>query len=308
MSAASGGPRPASARRLTELAPGKVNLGLFLGPLRADGRHELVTVFESVSLFDELCVEEFSCGGDRVICRGVDGPNLVLNAVEALRGRGWDAKPLRIEIVKRIPVAAGMGGGSADAAALLRVAPRLAPVREADVRTVAAELGADVPAQLAPGLALGTGAGDVVEPRAPLASHALAIIPLAARLSTAAVYAEADRLGLARPPEELAELLRELDQSLVADAELPADLLVNDLEPAARALCPAIEGALDAVRAAGADHAIVCGSGPTVAGVYWGEDGGTRAERAAEGLRAQFSGAIAVLPVSSQASGKIAVR
>jgi len=294
-----------SARRVTELAPGKVNLALFVGPPRADGRHELVTVFESVSLFDELCVEEFSCGGDRVICRGVSGRNLVADAVEALRGRGWNAKPLRIEIVKRIPVAAGMGGGSADAGALLRIAPRLAPVPAAEVDAVAAALGADVPAQLAPGLALATGAGDVVEPRQPLAPHALVIAPLAAQLSTAAVYAEADRRGLPRSSEELNRLLAGLDRALVSGAVLPASLLVNDLEPAARALCPAIDGALDAIRATRADHVLVCGSGPTVAGVFWGEAGGARAALAAEALRGRFPGVIAVDPVSSQASGKM---
>jgi 4-diphosphocytidyl-2-C-methyl-D-erythritol kinase len=278
---------------------------LFLGPLRPDGRHELMTVFESVSLFDELCVEEFTCGGDRVICRGVNGPNLVAGALAALRGRGWNAKPLRIEIVKRIPVAAGMGGGSADAAALLRIAQKLAPVAAAEVNAVAAELGADVPAQLAPGLALGTGAGDVVQPRQALAPHALVVVPLPAQLPTPTVYAEADRLGLPRAGAELETLLEALDRALLEDAVLPAELLVNDLEPAARALCPAVDGALDAVRAFEADGAFVCGSGPTVAGVYWGEDGAERAERAAHGLRARFPGATAVLPVSSQAYGKI---
>jgi 4-diphosphocytidyl-2-C-methyl-D-erythritol kinase len=228
----------------------------------------------------------------------------VAGAVEALRGRGWNAKPLRIEIVKRIPVAAGMGGGSADAGALLRIAPRLAPVPAAEVDAVAAALGADVPAQLAPGLALGTGAGDVVEPRQPLAPHALVIVPLAAQLSTAAVYAEADRLGSPRSSEELDRLLGELDRALLSDAVLPAPMLVNDLEPAARALCPAIDGTLDAIRATGADHALVCGSGPTVAGVFWGDESGARAERAAEAL-SEFPGAIAVIPVSSRASGKM---
>lgn len=298
----------AASRRLTELAPGKVNLGLFLGPPRADGRHELVTMFESVSLFDELLVEEFSCGKDRVICRGVRGPNLVADAVQALRERGWEAMPLRIEIVKRIPVAAGMGGGSADAAALLRIAPQLAPVPVAEVEAIAAGLGADVPAQLAPGVSLGTGAGDVIARRGPLAAHALTIIQLPTQLSTAAVFAEADRQGLARSSDELERLLEAVERALVDGGELPDQLLVNDLEPAARALCPAIEAALDAVRAAGADHALVCGSGPTVAGLYWGQDGGRRAELAGQELNGRFPGTIAVAPVTSQASGKIRAR
>lgn len=295
----------ASARRLTELAPGKVNLSLFLGPPRADGRHELATVFESVSLFDELRVEEFSCGGDRVICRGVEGPNLVFLALEGLRERGWDPPPLRIEIVKRIPVAAGMGGGSADAAALLRIAPQLARVPDGAVAGLAAELGADVPAQLTPGLALGSGAGEVVSAQPPLAPHMFVIVPLALELSTADVYAEADRLGLPRSPEELAARLDEIDQALEEGARLADGLVVNDLEPAARSLCPAIDQVLAAVRESGADQALVSGSGPTVAGVFWGEDCERRAEHAAVALRGSYRGAVMVAPVSSRASGKI---
>src|SRR5215471_2087902 len=112
--------------KLTVLAPGKVNLSLFLGPTRADGRHELVTLFESVSLADELIVDT-DAERDEVICPGVPEPNLVSSAIAGLRERGWDAPAVRIEIKKRIPIAAGMGGGSADAAAALRVASELAP-------------------------------------------------------------------------------------------------------------------------------------------------------------------------------------
>ena len=120
---------------LRELAPAKINLCLFLGPTRADGRHELVTLFDSVTLYDELSVEP--AGSDHVACQGVAGPNLVGDALSALRAAGWDGPPVHVEIDKRIPVAAGMGGGSADAAAMLRVAVRLAPVAD-DVLTRAA--------------------------------------------------------------------------------------------------------------------------------------------------------------------------
>src|ERR1700680_4715174 len=94
------------ALKLAALAPGKVNLCLFLGPLREDGRHELVTLLESVSLADELTLES-DAEHDCVVCPGVEGPNLVADALAGLRARGWDAPPVRIEIVKRIPVAAG---------------------------------------------------------------------------------------------------------------------------------------------------------------------------------------------------------
>ena len=106
----------------------KVNLNLLLGGARSDGRHKLVTAIESVDLADELVVTPADGYQDEVICAGVSGPNLVAEAIATLRAAGWEAPPLRVEIEKRIPIAAGMGGGSADAAALLRAAPALAPV------------------------------------------------------------------------------------------------------------------------------------------------------------------------------------
>jgi 4-diphosphocytidyl-2-C-methyl-D-erythritol kinase len=187
----------------------------------------------------------------------------------------------------------------------LRIAPQLSPIEAAELSEVAAELGADVPAQMNPGLAIGTGAGEVVRPVPPLEPHSLAIVPLEQGLSTAAVYAEADRMRLTRSRDELEARLCELDRSLQGGDRLPPSLLANDLEPAARALCPAIEGALEAIRESGADAAFVCGSGPTAAGLYWGEEGGVRAGQAASRLSRRFPGASAVTPVPSQPSGKI---
>jgi 4-diphosphocytidyl-2-C-methyl-D-erythritol kinase len=260
--------------RLTARAPGKVNLCLFLGGLRNDGRHELVTLVESVSLADEVTLSEAE--RDEVLCPGVEEPNIVTRALEALRAQGWRGPPVRIEIVKRVPIAAGMGGGSADAAAALRLAQHVAPVP--DIYRLAAELGADVPSQLDPGLVLGTGVGDVVSRREPLSEHALVIVPSPHQLATADVYAEADRLGLARPSTELA--------AFATAEELP---FVNDLEPAATSLCPSITEALAAMRAADADHALVAGSGPTVFGVFWGPDSSRRAQAAARLLPAAKS-------------------
>jgi len=227
------------------------------------------------------------------------------DALAGLRTRGWQAPPLRVEIAKRIPVAGGMGGGSADAAALLRAAPELSPISPAEVAALAAELGADVPAQLAPGLVVGTGAGEVVRSVAPLGPHAFAIVPLAAQLSTAAVYAEADRRGLPRARGELEALLAELEEALLVGGRAPISMLVNDLEPAARALCPVIDDALEAVRALDVDHVLVSGSGPTLVALCWGDDCDARAERAADRLGGQFPMAVAVAPVSSRPSGKI---
>jgi 4-diphosphocytidyl-2-C-methyl-D-erythritol kinase len=283
--------------RLRTRAPGKVNVCLFLGGTRDDGRHELVTLFESVSLADELLLETLPDGSDQVVCPALDGPNLVADALAGLRTRGWGAPPVRIEIDKRVPIAAGMGGGSADAAAALRMAQLIDPVPDEVVAELAVSLGADVSSQLAPGVALGTGAGEIVEPRESLGPHAFVIVPLQFRLSTPAVYAEADRLRLPRAATELEARLAELREALARDVALPEQLLVNDLERAAVSLCPAVSEALDAVRAAGADRALVCGSGPTVAGFYWGPDATRRADEAARSLAGRFPAATRASPV-----------
>ncbi|MBV9607129.1 MAG: hypothetical protein JO027_18590 [Solirubrobacterales bacterium] len=280
--------------KLTASAPGKVNLCLFLGPVRSDGRHELVTVFESVSLADEVSLAP--APADQVRCAGVSGVNIVTRTLDGLRARGWSAPPVRVLIDKRIPVAGGMGGGSADAAAVLRMAPVLAPVAEGVIDELAVSLGADVPSQLAPGLVLGTGAGDVVSPLAPLAPHAFVIVPQTFGLSTAEVYREADRLGLAREEADLAGRLSSL-RGLRGEADLP---FVNDLEPAAMSLRPEIGGALEAVREAGAEHAMVSGSGPTVFGLFHGSEAPALAEAAAARLAERYPGARPAAPVSEE--------
>lgn len=283
--------------RLWARAPAKVNLCLFVGPVRPDGRHELVTLFQSVSLADWLRLRTREQGVDEVHCPGVTGPNLVGRALDGLRRRGWDGPAVTVEIEKRIPVAAGMGGGSADAAATLRLAVELAPGRPEEVAALAASLGADVPSQLVPGLAVGTGAGEDTEPFAPLAPHALLVLPQTAALSTADVYRQADVLGLPRSSEELEARHARLIAALTPGARLSDELMVNDLGPAAEALCPPVTAALQDARGAGADRTLVCGSGPTVIGVFWGETGRSRAASAAAELRPRYPRAVDVVPV-----------
>src|SRR5881227_2146387 len=130
--------------RFTVRAPGKVNLCLFLGPTRPDGLHDLVTLLESVSLADELSASVRSRPPDTVQCDELDDPNLAAVALERLRAHGWEGPSLHLEIAKRIPVAGGMGGGSADAAAVLRLANQLQVLPEEALARIAAELGADV--------------------------------------------------------------------------------------------------------------------------------------------------------------------
>jgi 4-diphosphocytidyl-2-C-methyl-D-erythritol kinase len=292
---------------LRALAPGKINLALLLGPVRSDGRHRLVTLFESVSLADELSLTtlEEEGGQDQVVCPGVTGQNLVSLALQGLRDRGWDGPSVRIEIAKRIPVAAGMGGGSADAAAALRLVRHLGGTDEGWLVELATRLGADVPGQLIPGLALGTGAGEIVEPIAPIAPHAVVIVPLPFALSTPEVFGEADRLGLPRDEASLAARGAELTAALAPGTVLPSELMVNELEPAARSLCPRIGDALAQLRAVGAQNAFVCGSGPTCAGLWWGEDALLTAADAATELACRFPGATATVPVTASA-GRVA--
>jgi 4-diphosphocytidyl-2-C-methyl-D-erythritol kinase len=287
--------------KLRALAPAKVNLSLFLGATREDGRHRLVTVFESLSLADTLELEVLEGGQrDQVLCPGVEGENLAALALAGLRERGWDGPPVRVTIEKRIPVAAGMAGGSADAAAALRLAMAVAPGRAEEVDLVAATLGADVPSQLLPGVALGSGAGEIVERFEPLAEHAFVVLPSEFALSTPDVFREADRLARPRSDAQLASAYLDLTRELAPGGRLSDELIVNELQPAAISLCPACADALTAVRLAGADHAIVSGSGPTVVGIWWGLEASKRAGLAVNELRDSYPGAVVAAPVAAE--------
>jgi 4-diphosphocytidyl-2-C-methyl-D-erythritol kinase len=307
---------------LRTLAPAKVNLGLFVGPLRADGRHELVSVMQSISLADELTLELAPRGatGDEVVCPGVPGEpgeNLAARALAAFRAAtGWEAPPLRLTIEKRIPVAAGLAGGSADAAAALRLAaaasaPPTAQRGAGSVVTtdqlpllleLAAGLGADVPAQIRPGRWLATGAGERLEALPdPVAPIGVLVAPLAHELSTAAVYAEADRLAKLRTPAFLAERRHALHAAFDLGMSLPhdAELLRNDLQRAAESLCPEVKRALAEVRDAGGEPALVSGSGPTVIGLFPRANALAATERAAAALAGRSPAPIAAHTVGS---------
>ena len=244
---------------ITERAYAKVNLILRVGPRRGE-LHELCSLFASIDLHDVVEVEE--AAADSVECEGVDGPNLAAAAIAALRER-VDLPPLRVRIEKRIPVAAGLGGGSADAAAVLRAGNSIAgsPLTSDELRATAAALGSDVPSQVEPGHAIVSGTGERVEP-VELAPMDLVLVPSEEGLSTGAVYAEADRLGTPR-----AQLACDEVRALAAAGDLAARL-ENDLAPAALSLRPELRASLDALRSEGALGAAVSGSGPTVFGVF----------------------------------------
>jgi 4-diphosphocytidyl-2-C-methyl-D-erythritol kinase len=276
----------------TMLAPAKLNLCLYVGPKREDGLHEIRSLFEPLELADELLLAE--APRDEVIVEGIEGPDLTAKALAALREHGWDGPPLRIQVTKRVPVGAGLGGGSADAAAVLR----LARGQVEGLRAIAAAIGADVPSQLQPRACLVAGAGEVIEPARPPAEHGVVLIPQSEGLATADVYAEADRLGTPRGESELEAIRRRL-RDAVDEGGSPLtyrENLVNDLQPAAISLQPRIEDALQALTDAGAAHAMVTGSGPTAFGLYPTAD---EAVVAAEGLRERFPKAMATAPLVS---------
>jgi 4-diphosphocytidyl-2-C-methyl-D-erythritol kinase len=259
---------------LRELAYAKLNLVLHVGAPRPDGLHAICSIFASIDLADELHAEPAEA--DRVDCPGVAGPNLAAAALTAFRRRFPALPPMAVQIEKRIPVAAGLGGGSADAAAVLRAANRVAGEaldRDA-LRVLALEVGSDVPSQVEPRHALVHGAGEIVEP-VELPPLAAVLVSQRTGLSTGDVYERLDRMRGWREPLD-SEPLREL-------AAAPADRLVaaleNDLQPAALALRPELGPVLESLRAAGALGALVSGSGPTAFGLF--EDRVTAAAAAA---------------------------
>jgi 4-diphosphocytidyl-2-C-methyl-D-erythritol kinase len=249
-----------------ELAYAKLNLVLQVGPLRDDGLHPICSLVASIDLADEVTAEPKDSGGDRIDCAGVPGDNLAARALAEFRSRaGGQLPPLAVRIDKRIPVAAGLGGGSADAAAVLRIANELAgdPLGREELVRLAADLGSDVPAQLDPNHALVEGIGERVE-RLGLPSVTAVLVPDTDGLSTAAVYAELDRMQATRDrldPDPLRRLAAASPHDLAAN-------LQNDLQPAALSLRPDLGDRLDALTGAGALGVAVSGSGPTCFGLF----------------------------------------
>lgn len=291
-------------KALRTLAPAKVNLGLFVGPKRADGRHELTSVMQPISLADEVTIEPAAnATADEVVCPGVDGENLAAGALRLFRAAsGWKGGAVRLSIEKRIPVAAGLGGGSADAGAALRLARAASGLGDEQLLLeLAARLGADVPAQVRPQRALAGGVGErlerLVDPSDPVG---VLVLAQAAGLSTASVYAQADRLSEPRAPSDLAQRRDALYAALGGGAPLPAEeLLANDLQRAAQSLSAEVASALAQAREAGADHVLVSGSGPTVVGLFAGGEGAARARRAAASLADRAPAAVAAETVGA---------
>jgi 4-diphosphocytidyl-2-C-methyl-D-erythritol kinase len=268
---------------VTARAPAKVNLQLAVGPLRAHGYHDVVTLYHAVSLFDEVTVAP--ADRDSVVVTGegagsvpADGSNLAARAAEALAKAvgpgGKDSPGLAIRISKRIPVAAGLAGGSADAAAALVACNELwhAGLSQAELCELAAGIGSDVAFGLVGGTAIGVGRGERVTPALVAGTYHWVLAFATGGLPTAQVYAACDRIRAGRtgPGEVGAAEPPGLDNKLIAALRSGkpgevAPLLSNDLQPAAISLRPGLRRTL----AAGAEHGalggIVSGSGPTCA-------------------------------------------
>lgn len=288
--------------RFAVRAPAKVNLHLRVLGRRPDGNHELRTLFAAVGIVDELEFEATTTGTIDLAVEPAEavsaGPeNLVVRAGLALARRFGVAFGARITLRKRIPVAAGMGGGSSDAAATLvgLSAAWGLPGEYRDLWPLAAQLGADVPFFLVGGAAWGVGTGTEVLPLADLPPSWLVVVPGSEAVATALVYC-AFEAGLLR-----AAGADPVYYFVVAGGEFPLAACVNDLEAAVLPAWPGVAARLDRVRAAGAALARVSGSGGTVFGLFREESGARTAARALAG-----DGAVAVPLLGREASRPVA--
>ncbi|WP_187352121.1 4-(cytidine 5'-diphospho)-2-C-methyl-D-erythritol kinase [Allosaccharopolyspora coralli] len=260
---------------ITVRVPAKVNLHLAVGDSRPDGYHELVTVFQALSMTDDVTVVSADEPGLEVHGEGAEsvptGPsNLAWKAVRILAehaGRDPEEPGVRVTLHKGIPVAGGMAGGSADAAGALLALNTLWKLElpRDELADVAGRLGSDVPFALQGGTALGTGRGERLVPV--LARHTYHWVIALDRdgLETPAVYTELDRLRAEPKANQVGDVEPVLEALASGDPRQLALLLGNDLQCAAVSLRPGLRRTLRAGVNAGALAGIVSGSGPTCA-------------------------------------------
>ena len=263
------------SRGVTARVPAKVNLQLSVGPLGSDGFHEVTTVFQAISLFDDVTVATADKGeGIKISITGqtsggvpADNSNLAVKAAQ-LMIKNYDLpQDLVIKLKKEIPVAGGMAGGSADAAGVIVGLDSLFELGlSRDVmESVGSKIGSDVPFSICGGVAIGTGRGDQITPALAKGSYNWVLALSGQGLATPSVYQECDRLreglSIAAPvvSEPLMQALR------AGDAKALGKALTNELQPAACSLRPALRLVLDVGNDYGALGGVISGSGPTVA-------------------------------------------
>ncbi|MFH5880420.1 4-(cytidine 5'-diphospho)-2-C-methyl-D-erythritol kinase [Arthrobacter sp. NA-172] len=270
------------ARTVRARAPGKVNVSLNVGPLRPDGYHSVASVYLAVSLYEEVAATSTEGSGITVGISpsstldldGVDVPlderNLAYKAAAIMRDVSENATGVHLEITKRVPVAGGMGGGSADAAATLLACDALwnSGLSREELAHLAAELGADVPFSLLGGTAVGLGVGDELSPALAKAQMDWVLVCADYGLSTPEVFHALDRLrdaeglDIPEPLEVDAKILQALRNG---DPDALSRVLINDLQRASIELAPQLRDTIGLGESNGAIAGIVSGSGPTVA-------------------------------------------
>lgn len=303
--------------RETASAPGKINIFFKVGALKSDGYHEVLSVYQALDLRETVSVTSAeswrvsvsgNISSEQISAVPTGEENLVVRAAKVIADlAGLErAHPINFEITKNVPVAGGMGGGSADAAAALLAVDELwcTGVDGEALMNSAAELGADIPFALLGGTAIGVGKGDKLEPIDDVKRLHWVLVPMDAGLSTPRVYAKLDEIRSARgenpeqveTPSKPYELISALQ---LGDARAVAKHLHNDLQEAAVALMPELSITMHAGLAAGALAAMVSGSGPTVAML-------AESEAAAESIanHLSFEGYIAI-PTFGPAKGTL---
>jgi len=259
-------------------APGKINLFMRVGVVQSDGYHDVATAYQAVSLYEDVRAwpdDEFSVTfGGSIDTSGLptDASNLALRAAKLLARTAGVPGGVHLEIEKHVPIAGGMGGGSADAAATLVACDAMwgTALSKEELHSLAAKLGADVPFALSGGTAIGTGRGDRLNPALATGSFHWVLAVAEFGLSTPGVYRELDRrrtegtrlAAVEAPPTVDASVLHALR---AGDPRRLADALHNDLQPAALGLAPGLGGILELGESHGALAGLVSGSGPTVA-------------------------------------------